>query len=84
LFNLFGFCEGSQFSANERFLRQEYQECDNGFGIILKSMNVSVSDDIAHLESKIENLINLRHPCISCTIGVVLPSLLQELQLVRP
>jgi serine/threonine protein kinase len=83
LFNLFGFPERSQLSANERFLTQNYQECDDQFEIIVKSMNVSVCIDIAHLESKIENLMNLRHPCISCTIGVVLPSPLHELQIVR-
>jgi serine/threonine protein kinase len=83
LFNLFGFHEGSQLSANERFLTQKYQECDNGFEIIVKSMNVSISDDITRLDRIIENLMNLRHPCISSMIGVVLPSRLQELQSVR-
>jgi hypothetical protein len=56
---------------------------DNGFEIIVKSMKVSASVDIAHFERKMENLMNLRHPGISCTIGVVLPSPLQELQIVR-
>jgi serine/threonine protein kinase len=51
--------------------------------IIVKYMNVSVCDNIAPLESKIEYLMNLRHPCISSTIGVVLRSPLQELQIVR-
>jgi hypothetical protein len=83
LFNLFGFRERSQLSVNERFLTQKYQECDTGFEIVVKSMNGSVCDDIAHLESKIENLLNLRHPCISSTIGVVLPWSLQELHIVR-
>jgi serine/threonine protein kinase len=45
-------------------------------------MNVSVCVDTAHVERKIENLMNLRHPCISRTIGVVLLSPLQELQIV--
>jgi serine/threonine protein kinase len=70
-------------SAKERFLTQKYQDCDNGIEIVVKSMKVSVCVNIAHLESKIENLMNLRHPCISSTIGVVLPSPLQELQIVR-
>jgi hypothetical protein len=83
LFDLFGFCEISQLSANERFLTQKYQEYDNGFEIIVKSMHVSICDDIAHHEMMIENLMNLRHPCISSAIGVVLRSPLQELQIVR-
>jgi hypothetical protein len=70
-------------SGNERFLTQKYQERDNGFEILVKSMKVSVCIDIAHLESKLENMMNLRHACISSTIGVVLPSRLQELQNVR-
>jgi serine/threonine protein kinase len=82
LFNLFGFRERSQLSANDRFLPQKYQECDTGFAIHVKSMNVSVCIDIAGLERTIENMMNLRHPCISCTIGVVLRSPLQELQIV--
>jgi serine/threonine protein kinase len=82
LFNLFGFCAGSELTVNEGFLTQMYQGCDNGLEIIVKSMNVSVCVDIAHVERRIENLMNLRHPCISSTVGVVLPSSLQELQIV--
>jgi serine/threonine protein kinase len=47
-------------------------------------MNVSICDDIAYLDMKIEHLMNLHPPCISCTIGVVLRSPLQELQIIRP
>jgi serine/threonine protein kinase len=79
LFNLVGFREGSQLNANERFLTQEYQGCDNRFQISV----TSISDDIAHVERRIENLMNLRHPCISSTIGFVRRSRLQELQIVR-
>jgi serine/threonine protein kinase len=46
-------------------------------------MNVLACVYISHVESKIEKLMNLRHPCISFTIGVVLRSPLQELQIVR-
>jgi hypothetical protein len=56
---------------------------DNGFEIIMKSINVSVCVDIAHLESKIENFMNLRHRCISGTIGVILQSPLQNLAIVQ-
>jgi serine/threonine protein kinase len=84
LFDLSGFREGSQLSANELFLTRKYQECDHGLEIIVKSMNISVCDDLAHRDKRIESLMNLRHPCISSTIGVVLRSPLQELQIVRP
>jgi serine/threonine protein kinase len=83
LFNLFGFYEISQLSANERLLTPKYAECDHEFDIHVKSINISISDDIAHLEMKIESMMNLRHPCISSTIGIVLGSGLQALQIVR-
>jgi serine/threonine protein kinase len=53
------------------------------FEIIVKLMDVSVSLDIAGLESIFKNLVNLRHPCISSMIGVVSRSPLQELQIVQ-
>jgi hypothetical protein len=83
LFNRFGFCEISQLSANERLLTPKEAECDHEIAILVKSINISISDDTAHLEMKIENMMNLRHPCISNTIGVVLRSPLQALQIVR-
>jgi serine/threonine protein kinase len=83
LFNLFGFREESQINVNERFLTQKYQGCNNGFEIVVKSMSVSISDDIAHLERRIANLMNLRHPCISNPIGFVFPSPFLKLQIVR-
>jgi hypothetical protein len=64
-------------------LTKQYQGCDDGFEILVKSMNVAVGIDIAHLEKRIENLMNLRYPCISSAIGVVLPSRLRELQIIR-
>jgi serine/threonine protein kinase len=83
LFNLFGFREISQLRANEGFLTQKYQGCDHGFDILVKSMNISLNDDIAPLERTIEKLMNLRHPCISSTIGVVHRSPLHELRIIR-
>jgi serine/threonine protein kinase len=83
LCNRFGFREESQLSVNERFLTQKYQGYDDGFEIIVKSTNVSVCIDIAHVEPKMENLMNLRHPCISCTMGVILRSPLRNLEIVR-
>jgi serine/threonine protein kinase len=64
-------------------LTQNYQECDDVFEFVVKSMNVSVSIDIAHVESKIENLMNLRHPCILGIIGVIFASPLHKQQIIR-
>jgi serine/threonine protein kinase len=83
LFDLFGFREISELSRNERFLRLKYEGCDNGFEIVAKSINVSICIDIVTIERIIENLMNLRHPCISGTIGIVLRSRFHELQIVR-
>jgi serine/threonine protein kinase len=83
LFDLFGFGEGSQLKANDRIVTRKHQGCENGFEIVVKSMKVSVNVDIAHFERRIENLMNLRHPCISGTIGVNLRLGLQELTIVR-
>jgi serine/threonine protein kinase len=83
LFNLFGFRELSQLSVNERCLTQKYQEYDHGFEIVVKSMNVSAGVDVAHVERRIENLMNLRHPCILGIIGVIFPSPMQKLQIIR-
>jgi hypothetical protein len=44
-------------------------------------MKVSIDVDIVHYESRIENLMNLRHPCISGTIGIIHPSPLRGLQM---
>jgi serine/threonine protein kinase len=63
-------------------LTQKYEGRENEFDIIVKSMKLFVNVDIAHVERKLENLMNLRHPCISSTIGVVLQTRLQELQIV--
>jgi serine/threonine protein kinase len=49
----------------------------------VKSTNVSISVGLVHLESSIENLMNLRHRCISGTIGYILQSPLQNLEIVR-
>jgi serine/threonine protein kinase len=46
-------------------------------------MNVSVCIDIGHIESTIENLMNLRHPCILGIIGVIFRSPMQKLQIIR-
>jgi serine/threonine protein kinase len=78
-----GFYEGSQLSVKEGILTRKYDGSENGFEIVVKSMKVSVNADIADIERRIENLMNLRHRCISGTIGVNFWPSLQELRIVR-
>jgi serine/threonine protein kinase len=83
LFNLFGFCEGSELRVHDGILTRKHHGCDNGIAIIVKSIKISVKVEIAQVERRIENLMNLRHRCISGTIGVILQSPLQNLEIVR-
>jgi serine/threonine protein kinase len=54
----------------------------DGSGIHVKSMTVSRCVEKCDIERIIENLLNLRHPCISNVIGVVLPSQLLGLEII--
>jgi hypothetical protein len=83
LFNLSGFSEGSQLSESDEVSTQIYEKCDDKFQIIVKSINISgclAKEDVAR---SIENLMNLRHPCVASVNGVVLLSPLQGLKIVR-
>jgi hypothetical protein len=82
LFDLSGLIEGSQLSESDEILTHIYQECDDGLSIVVKSINLSGCVDNCHVESTIENLMNLCHPCIASTIGVVLPLPLKEVKIV--
>jgi serine/threonine protein kinase len=55
-----------------------YDRCDDGLRIIVKSINLSRSVENSQVERMIENLMNLRHPCIRGTIGVVIESPLRR------
>jgi serine/threonine protein kinase len=80
---LFGFCEGSALRVHDGISTRKYQGCANGIEIVVKSMKVSVKIDISPVERIIENLMNLRHRCISGTVGVILQPPLQNLEIVR-
>jgi serine/threonine protein kinase len=83
LFNLSEFNEGSLLSESDHISTQIYDNCDDGHKIIVKSINLSACVSKSDLEGIIENLMNLRHPCIAGVIGVVLPSRFQGLKIVR-
>jgi hypothetical protein len=74
---------GSLLNASDRLSTQIYHWCDDGIALIVKSIKLSVFVERVHLERNIENLMNLRHPCIAGVIGVVFSSPLQELKIVR-
>jgi hypothetical protein len=59
-----------------------FQECSDGHGIIATSLNLPVRADNCHIDRTIEHWMNLRHPCISGIIDVVLPSQLSVLRIV--
>jgi hypothetical protein len=43
------------------------------FGLLWNDMSIENLES-ERLQQEIENLVNLRHPCIVCSIGFVLPS----------
>jgi hypothetical protein len=60
-----------------------YEECDKGVLILVKAMNLSGSVENNTVMRRVENFMNLCHPCISGMIGVVLPSPLNGFRIVR-
>jgi serine/threonine protein kinase len=51
-----------------------YEGVDGVFPIVVKSMCLLNNVESERFPHEIENLVNLRHPCIVCPIGSVLPS----------
>jgi serine/threonine protein kinase len=83
LLNLSEFSEATQLRERDDLSTQMYQECDDGLLILVKSIKLWGRVDNCHVERTIEDLVNVRHPCIAGAIGVVPPSPLQGLKLVR-
>jgi tRNA A-37 threonylcarbamoyl transferase component Bud32 len=75
--------EESRLSDNNLIRTEIYQERDSGFCTDVKSRKLSIDCDKGIIERTIENLMNLRHPCIGGVIGVVLPLRLRGLRIVR-
>jgi hypothetical protein len=73
----------SGLNENEEISTQPYDCCEDCLRFIVKSKNLSrkVKDD--HVEKIIDNLLNLRHPCIAHVIGIVLPLGLRVLKIVE-
>jgi serine/threonine protein kinase len=83
LFNFCGFIEGPQLRGSDLNSTQIYQECEDKRWIVVKSINLPGCTDERDVMRRIEDLMNLRHPCIAGVIGVFLPSRLSRLQIVR-
>jgi serine/threonine protein kinase len=82
LFDFSGLMKGPEFNEFNLILTQLYHPCRDRHEIIVKSTNVSVGVDNCHHEKMIEQLMRLRHPCISGIIGVVLRSELSVMKIV--
>jgi serine/threonine protein kinase len=86
LVNLSGFEEGSLIESCDRSSAQLYRRAEDQLLIIVKSILLSTSVERSQIENEIENLLNLRHPCIAAPIGFVFPAesaASPELKLVR-
>jgi hypothetical protein len=82
LFDFSGLMERSDLNVSDEISTQLSQELSDDHCIIVKSMNLSACDDKCNREKTIESIMNLRHPCLSGIIGVVLPSQLNTFEIV--
>jgi serine/threonine protein kinase len=69
--NLSGFEEGSMIDESERVGKAIYHRIEDDFSIFVKSISHSGSVKESRMDNEIENLINLRHPCIAGPIGFI-------------
>jgi hypothetical protein len=79
LFDFAGFSEESQLTEHDEIWTRMSQVCEDRLEIVVKSIGLSEGVD----NCIIENLMNLRHPCIAGAIGVILPSRSQGVKIIR-
>jgi hypothetical protein len=72
--NLSVFEERSMICQSEEVLKEIYCRCEDECLIVVKSISLSEFVERSQLEKELENLINLRHPCIAAPIGFVFPA----------
>jgi hypothetical protein len=82
-FDLSEFNEGSLMNESDRVSTKLYHRRSDDCVIVVKSFLVSVSVESCYIEKEIEQLINLRHPCIAAPIGFVDPSQCGALKIIR-
>jgi hypothetical protein len=84
--NLSGFVQGSIIDECNKVPNQIYHRVEDECFIVMKSIALSESVRKSQMETEIENLINLRHPCIASPIGFAVRTESgspQELKIVR-
>jgi serine/threonine protein kinase len=72
-FDLSRFSEESVLNTSGSISTKTYRGCDDGFQIVVKSIGRFKSVESSQIEREMENLVNLRHPCIAGPMGFVLP-----------
>jgi hypothetical protein len=83
--NLSVFEETSMIVRSDGVLNEKYRRSEDEFLIVVKSISFTECVEKSQLENEIENLLDLRHPCIAAPIGFVSPSkseILRELKMV--
>jgi tRNA A-37 threonylcarbamoyl transferase component Bud32 len=84
--NLAGFEKELKIDESDGVRKAIYHRVEDQFVIFLKSIARSENVPKSRMENEIENLINLRHPCITGPIGFIFgtePGSQQELKVVR-
>jgi serine/threonine protein kinase len=71
MLNGFAFEKGPIINQSSGGFNQLYQRIDDQFSIAVKSFFLPKWIEKSDIENYIENLINLRHPCISTPIGFI-------------
>jgi hypothetical protein len=83
LFDVSGFREVAELSEEEGISTRLYHACGEEIEIVVKSTSRAICVENCALEKALEELMNLRHPCIAGPIGIVHSSSLQGLKIVR-
>jgi serine/threonine protein kinase len=84
--NLSEFEERSMIAQSDGVLNSVYRRSEDDFVIVVNPISLSEWVEKSQLENEIENLINVRHPCIAGPIGFVFPVesvLSRELKIIR-
>jgi serine/threonine protein kinase len=84
--NLSVFEERSMIGDCNQVSNEIYDRFEDGLLVVVKSNPLSKCVEKSQMENEIENLINLRHPCIAAPIGFIFPietDSPQELKIVR-
>jgi hypothetical protein len=84
--NLSAFEERSILCESDDVPNEIYHRIEDEFLVVMKSKPLSENVEESQMEKEVENLINLRHPCITTPIGFVFPiesASRQELKIVR-